>query len=1020
MSQKRRRIDPMEDGIDDSLYSRQRYVLGDGAMLRMAKSTVFLSGLGGLGVEIAKNITLAGVKAVVLHDTVEATIADLATQFFLTETDVKSKANRAEASAKRVAELNPYVTVSVSTESLTGDLSFLSKYQVVILAEAPLAIQLAVDDFCRTHNPPIPFIAGEVRGVFSSLFVDAGPHFEVQDSTGEELKEVHLGDITQAEAGVVATLEKRLHEMQDGDHVEFREVQGMTELNGTVHKITVINPHSFRIGDTRAFSPYVRGGIARQLHRKLTVSHKSLREQLVAPSYVFVDAKIDAPRLTLLCITTMHAFRDAHGRVPRPWDVADADAFAALAAQHNDRAESKIELDAKFLRAFAFTCSGSLAGLTASLGGWAAQEAIKLLTGKFTPLEQFLLFDTMEVLPPLENPSVFAARGDRYDPQRICLGNAASDRLAGLRLFMVGCGAIGCELIKNFALMGVATAANGLATITDNDLIEKSNLNRQFLFRPHHIQQPKSVTAAAAAADINPGIRVKALQHKVCTETQTDIFNDGFFLSQDVVVNALDNIAARLYVDARCVTNQRPLLESGTLGTKGHVQVVVPFKTESYGSVRDPPEPDIPFCTLKSFPSNIEHTTQWAREKFGSLFEIKPAEFNKFWDDNGGVEAALSALAANEQSKTLSRVGLVRRLVANRPKSWHDCVALARAKFEKYFNHKARQLLTSFPPETALADGTPFWSPPKRQPTPLVFDPADPIHIQFVAAAAALFARVYGIHVPEHEDLEGHLQRVVPPPFVPKAKKIVTDESVKKTDAAAASQPAEDEDYPGLARYFRHQAETAAANGLARVPRLTPEIFEKDDDSNHHIDFISATANLRARMYSIESVDRLVVKRIAGKIVPAIATTTSAVSGLVAVELIKLSLGLPLESFKNAFLNLALPLMVFSEPAPVPAQPLSDGVSFTIWDRWEIHGSETSTLAQFVADLTARYKVQATGVFHGAAMIYVPAFPGQDKKLTKPMRKLIKAPGAPYVDLTVMVAAVPEEIAGPPVRFFFS
>ena len=51
---------------------------------------------------------------------------------------------------------------------------------------------------------------------------------------------------------------------------------------------------------------------------------------------------------------------------------------------------------------------------------------------------------------------------------------------------MVGAGAIGCEMMKNFAMLGVAT--NGKIILTDNDLIEKSNLNRQFLFRPKDIQ----------------------------------------------------------------------------------------------------------------------------------------------------------------------------------------------------------------------------------------------------------------------------------------------------------------------------------------------------------------------------------------------------------------------------------------------------------------------------------------------------------------------------------------------------
>ena len=65
-----------------------------------------------------------------------------------------------------------------------------------------------------------------------------------------------------------------------------------------------------------------------------------------------------------------------------------------------------------------------------------------------------------------------------------------------------------------------------------------------------------------------------------------------------------------MYVDRRCVFYRRPLLESGTWGTKGNVQVVIPFLTESYSSSQDPPEKPIPICTLKNFPSDVEHTLQ--------------------------------------------------------------------------------------------------------------------------------------------------------------------------------------------------------------------------------------------------------------------------------------------------------------------------------------------------------------------------------------------------------------------------
>ena len=57
---------------------------------------------------------------------------------------------------------------------------------------------------------------------------------------------------------------------------------------------------------------------------------------------------------------------------------------------------------------------------------------------------------------------------------------------------MIGAGAIGCELLKNFAMVGVGVGNQGMITVTDPDHIETSNLSRQFLFREKHITKPKS------------------------------------------------------------------------------------------------------------------------------------------------------------------------------------------------------------------------------------------------------------------------------------------------------------------------------------------------------------------------------------------------------------------------------------------------------------------------------------------------------------------------------------------------
>jgi ubiquitin-activating enzyme E1 len=69
-----------KDDIDEALYSRQLYVLGHEAMRRMQDSDVLISGMNGLGVEIAKNVVLAGVKSVTLHDTMNCTWNDLSSQ----------------------------------------------------------------------------------------------------------------------------------------------------------------------------------------------------------------------------------------------------------------------------------------------------------------------------------------------------------------------------------------------------------------------------------------------------------------------------------------------------------------------------------------------------------------------------------------------------------------------------------------------------------------------------------------------------------------------------------------------------------------------------------------------------------------------------------------------------------------------------------------------------------------------------------------------------------------------------
>lgn len=82
------------------------------------------------------------------------------------------------------------------------------------------------------------------------------------------------------------------------------------------------------------------------------------------------------------------------------------------------------------------------------------------------------------------------------------------------------------------------------------DTIEKSNLNRQFLFRPHDVQKLKSDVAALAAKQMNPHLNIISHQNRVGPDTEK-IYDDEFFEELDGVANALDNVDARMYMDRR-------------------------------------------------------------------------------------------------------------------------------------------------------------------------------------------------------------------------------------------------------------------------------------------------------------------------------------------------------------------------------------------------------------------------------------------------------------------------------------
>ena len=278
---------PLQQEIDEGLYSRQLYVLGKEAMLKMQNANVLIIGLNGLGVEIAKNIALAGVKSLSLYDPNPIQIQDLSTQFFLSESDIGQP--RDQVSAIKLRELNSYVPIS-AVDNIKEET--LLKFKCIVTTNISLEDQVKINQI--THANDIGYINADVRGLFGQIFVDFGDKFTIVDQTGEEPLSGIVSDIEKN--GTVTMLDENRHGLEDGNFVKFSEVEGLPGLNEGIYKVEVLGPYAFKIKLDGIEGEYKKGGLYTQVKVPKDVKFEPLLEQLKNPELLISDfAKYDKP-----------------------------------------------------------------------------------------------------------------------------------------------------------------------------------------------------------------------------------------------------------------------------------------------------------------------------------------------------------------------------------------------------------------------------------------------------------------------------------------------------------------------------------------------------------------------------------------------------------------------------------------------------------------------------------------------------------------------------------------------------
>lgn len=160
---------------------------------------------------------------------------------------------------------------------------------------------------------------------------------------------------------------------------------------------------------------------------------------------------------------------------------------------------------------------------------------------------------------------------DRYHRQSL-IAWWDQARVARARFLVVGAGALGNEVLKVLALVGA-----GSTLIWDFDTIERSNLSRSVLFRERDEGRNKAEVAAERMRDLDPGVRAHARPLDVSTAAGL-----GVFLWADVVVGAVDNREARVFVNSACARTGRAWIDGGIEGFSGVVRGFRPAETSCY------------------------------------------------------------------------------------------------------------------------------------------------------------------------------------------------------------------------------------------------------------------------------------------------------------------------------------------------------------------------------------------------------------------------------------------------------
>lgn len=433
-------------------------------------------------------------------------------------------------------------------------------------------------------------------------------------------------------------------------------------------------------------------------------------------------------------------------------------------------------------------------------------------------------------------------------------GRGAEAKLRNTRLLVVGAGGVGCELLKNLVSLSVAHI-----TVIDLDIIDFSNLNRQFLFRRRHVGLAKATEAASSIMTMLPTAR-KDTVIGTYGNIKDVAFDVHFFKSFNVVCNALDNLDARRHVNRMCLAAGVPLVDSGSTGYLGQCEVYA-GGFECYDCIERPPQKSYAVCTIRSTPEKPVHCVVWAKYLFDLIFAGPDAD--NVLSDLDGNAAAVAAAAATDDGTAEN--GSVENGTQENEEEKEKEVDDSTTMGADTNGHDC---------ENENEDEKKNQSSPAKRIRFLETDTPETFSDRLVA-------RVFMDDINEQRRMTSlWTSRAAPVPQDVK-KLCKRQEPLTLSSVDCLSQATWTAEYSAcvLLSVLQHMS-TERRGDIGSVK------FDKDD--REALLFVTAASNLRAGAYGVDLQSPFHVKGIAGNIVHAVATTNAMVAGLVSMEAVRL------------------------------------------------------------------------------------------------------------------------------------